>query len=83
MTMKNRLVMLTLGFIIMFPGCREQTTLTPEQKELIIKEVKALSHQFWVSTNQNNDEKSLQKFMGFFDETCDRIWQAEPVAWKI
>jgi len=68
------LLCLTLGY-------HKSTDLTKEQKELIVKEVKELSHQLWVTNNQRYKENSTQSIVDFFDETCDQIWQTEPVAW--
>jgi hypothetical protein len=79
--MKRLFLIAAIGLVVMIHGCQKRIHLTHEQKELIVKEVKELSHEICVTTNQRYKENSTQSIVDFFDETRDQIWQTEPVAW--
>lgn len=81
--MKRLFLISAIGLLVMILGCQKRTNPTHEQKELIVKEVKGLSHGIWVTTNKRYKENSTQSIVDFFDGTCDQIWQTEPVTWIV
>ncbi len=74
----NRAVYLTLGLLVVTLGCSTNQLLTDQQKDSVVKEVSAVSQQFWHVYSQPNNSESLANIMGFIDEKSDQGWQTDP-----
>jgi hypothetical protein len=74
----KKIVCLFLGLVVMILSCQKNPKLSDSEKGTILKAVQRTSQQFW-SYTQPYDTGSFRRFVKFWDENSDKIWQTEPV----
>ena len=76
----KKLLFLLLGFVIITTACQTNTELTYADKDAIVESVKQASQECWSIASSTYDSETVNKFLKFYDESSDKVWQTEPVA---
>ena len=76
----KRVLYLLLGVFIITQGCQTNSKLTDSDKAALVQAVKQASQECWSICSSTYDSETCNKFLNFYDENSDKMWQTEPVA---